>query len=113
MTTSKTLARRVLQSTESPNRLIFWQKQEYAARVTRVRKVSAAAARRADRGLTRRQVVESIVIVDLDEQNRIVRLVDQCEGRELPTRWGADALRRLNAMLVPWVPWLGHIPRNH
>ncbi|KAI0262905.1 hypothetical protein BC834DRAFT_828139 [Gloeopeniophorella convolvens] len=84
---------RVLSSTESPNRLIMWQKHEYTVRVTGAKKV-----------------VESILVIDFDETGKIVRMVDQRAGAEPPTHWGAHHLRRLNGYVVPWVPWLGSAP---
>ena len=39
MSSSTTLGRRVLASTDSPNRVIFWQKQEYVVRITGSKKV--------------------------------------------------------------------------
>jgi hypothetical protein len=49
------------------------------------------------------QLIESIVIVDLDDDDKIVRLVDQWGGKELPTRFGALYLRRMSAMITPWI----------
>jgi hypothetical protein len=49
------------------------------------------------------QLIESIVIVDLDDDDKIVRLVDQWGGKELPTRFGALYLRRISAMMTPWI----------
>ncbi|KAI0319822.1 hypothetical protein OF83DRAFT_1108357 [Amylostereum chailletii] len=92
---STTLARRVLSTADTPDRLIFWQKQEYVMRVTGFKKE-----------------VESIVVVDLDSEKRIIRLVDQWDGKEPPTSWGASHLRRLNARVVPWLPWLSGKPKR-
>ncbi|KAI0253954.1 hypothetical protein BJV78DRAFT_1190536 [Lactifluus subvellereus] len=91
--------RRVLSSTEHPNRLIMWQKHEYVVRVTGSKKV-----------------VESILVIDFDEEGKITRMVDQRRGLEPPTRWGAQQLRRLNGRVAPWVPWLSSSPKprpNH
>lgn len=49
------------------------------------------------------QVVESLVIVDLDDEDRIVKLEDKWNGEEQPIRWGAKLLRRLNAKTLPWI----------
>ena len=57
-------------------------------------------------------MIESIIVVDLDEAEKIIRVVDQWHGKDLPTRWGAHFFRRLNAKVVPWVPWLGSVPRD-
>jgi len=91
--------RRILASTENPNRLIMWQKHEYTVRVTGSKKV-----------------VESILVIDFDEDGKIARMIDQRRGEDPPTRWGAQQLRRLNGRVVPWVPWLGNSPKpksNH
>ncbi|KAI0003256.1 hypothetical protein BJV74DRAFT_812558 [Russula compacta] len=88
--------RRILSSTEHPyNRLIMWQKHEYTIRVTGSKKV-----------------VESILLIDFDEEGKIARMVDQRRGLDPPTRWGAQQLRRLNGRVVPWVPWLGSHPKS-
>ncbi|KAF8497073.1 hypothetical protein F5888DRAFT_1700095 [Russula emetica] len=86
--------RRVLTSTEHPNRLIMWQKHEYTIRVAGSKKV-----------------VESILVIDFDEEGKIARMVDQRRGLDPPTRWGAQQLRRLNGRVTPWVPWLGSHPK--
>lgn len=46
--------------------------------------------------------------VDLDDDEKIVRLVDQWDGKEAPTRFGAYYARRANARLIPW---LVHVPK--
>jgi hypothetical protein len=86
--------RRVLSSTEHPNRLILWQKYEHTIRVAGTKKV-----------------VESILVIDFDEDGKIARMVDQRRGLEPPTKWGAQQLRRLNGRVTPWVPWLGSHPK--
>jgi len=87
--------RRVLASTEHPNRLILWQKHEYTIRVAGSKKV-----------------VESILVIDFDDDGKIMRMVDQRRGLDPPTKWGAQQLRRLNGRVVPWVPWLGSHPKS-
>lgn len=47
--------------------------------------------------------MQSLVVVDLDDDDKIVKLEDKWNGEEQPTRWGALALRRLNAKTVPWL----------
>jgi hypothetical protein len=47
-------------------------------------------------------------VIDLDENEKIIRLVDQWDGKELPTRFGASFLRTMHAKLVPW---LVHVPK--
>jgi len=87
---SETLASRVMSSTSSPNRLVYSQTQEYTYRFFGSKKV-----------------VESIILVDLDDDDKIIRLVDQWHGKDLPIRFGAHFLRRMNAKIVPW---LVHVP---
>jgi len=43
------------------------------------------------------------VIVDLDDDDKVMRLVNQWGGKELPTRFGAYFLRRVNAKVMPWL----------
>jgi hypothetical protein len=58
------------------------------------------------------QVVESILVIDFDEEGKIARMVDQRRGLDPPTKWGAQQLRRLNGRVTPWVPWLGSHPKS-
>ncbi|KDQ59467.1 hypothetical protein JAAARDRAFT_33039 [Jaapia argillacea MUCL 33604] len=83
---SENLSSRVLLSSEEPNRLIYTQKQEYTMKLTGIKKV-----------------ITSMIVIDLDEDDKIVRLVDQWDGEDAPTRWGAIYLRRLNAKIMPWI----------
>ncbi|EAU88187.2 hypothetical protein CC1G_03859 [Coprinopsis cinerea okayama7 len=83
---SETLASRVMSSTAVPNQIIYWQRQEYTARIW---------------GSTK--VIESIIVVDLDDDEKIVSLVDQWGGNDLPSWFGASLLRTINAKLMPWV----------
>jgi len=87
--------RRVLTSTEQPNRLIMWQKHEFTIRFTGIKKVA-----------------ESILVIDFDEEGKIVRMIDQRHGLDPPTRWGAQQLRRLNGRVTPWLPWLASHPKS-
>lgn len=57
-------------------------------------------------------MVESILVIDFDEDGKIMRMVDQRRGLDPPTKWGAQQLRRLNGRVVPWVPWLGSHPKS-
>ncbi|KAG7452691.1 uncharacterized protein BT62DRAFT_18530 [Guyanagaster necrorhizus] len=88
---SETLSTRIMSSTSSPNRLVFAQKQEYTARL-----------------FGHKKVIDSIVVVDLDREEKIVRLVDQWDGK-VPTWFGSHTLRRANAKVVPW---LVHVPKQ-
>jgi hypothetical protein len=47
-------------------------------------------------------------VVDLDDEEKIIRLIDQWEGKELPTRFGASFLRAAYAKVIPW---LVHVPK--
>lgn len=82
---SITLSRRVISSTHNPNRIMYQQEQEYTVR-----------------GLGTKKVMKSLVVIELDENDMIVHLHDKWNGNDHPTRWGAHALRRLNAMTLPW-----------
>lgn len=53
-------------------------------------------------------MVSSFVLVDLDDDLKIVKMVDQWDGERLPTRWGVLQLRRLNAKLMPWFIRMPH-----
>jgi len=83
---SVTVASRVLSSTSDPNRLVYSQTQEYTFRLFKFKKT-----------------IKSMVVVDLDGEGKIARLQDQWNGQELPRRWGAGALRRLNGKTTPWL----------
>jgi len=88
---SETASTRVLSSTKSPNRLVYEQIQDYTVRL-----------------FGRKKTLKSIIVVDLDDDEKITRLVDQWEGKELPTRFGAGFLRVVYAKLIPW---LVHVPK--
>jgi len=92
---STILARRVLSLPTDLDRLIFMQKQEYVLRIT-----------------GSKRVVESIIHVDLDSEQRITVLVERWQGKEPPTHWGAYQLRRLNARVLPLIPWLSSAPHK-
>ncbi|KAK0210569.1 hypothetical protein DFS33DRAFT_1370990 [Desarmillaria ectypa] len=88
---SETLSTRIMSSTSFPNRLVYAQKQEYTARL-----------------FGRKKVIDSIIVVDLDREEKIVRLVDQWDGK-VPTWFGSHTLRRANAKIAPW---LIHVPKQ-
>ncbi|KAH8117428.1 hypothetical protein DFH11DRAFT_1687433 [Phellopilus nigrolimitatus] len=83
---SETVASRVLSSTHHPNRIIYSQTQEYTLR-----------------GIGTKRTVKSIVVIELDDDDKIVRLEDQRNGEESPTAWGVGTLRRLNGKFTPWL----------
>ncbi|KAG6889737.1 hypothetical protein C0995_015035 [Termitomyces sp. Mi166 len=88
---SKTLSMRVMSSTHSPNRLVFSLLQEYTYRF-----------------MKRKKIIDSVVVVDLDENDKIMKMVDQWNGKDLPSWHGAHFLRVINAKVVPW---LIHLPK--
>jgi len=47
--------------------------------------------------------IESIIIMDMDENEKIIRLVDQWDGHKLPNWFGASFLQNLNAKVTPWL----------
>jgi hypothetical protein len=60
-----------------------------------------AACMRTDLSLSL-QVIQSLIVIDLDDEDKIIKLEDKWNGEDQPTRWGAAALRRLNAKTLPW-----------
>ncbi|KAF5331061.1 hypothetical protein D9619_005939 [Psilocybe cf. subviscida] len=89
------LSKRVMSSTDNPNRFIYFQTMEYTLR-----------------WFNKKKVIESIVTVDLDDNEKIIRLVDQWEGKELPSRWGASFLRTMNGKMAPWFVHIPKAPRR-
>ncbi|CAL1704088.1 unnamed protein product [Somion occarium] len=83
---SERVSTRIISGTLSPNRVIFEQTQVYTFRLIGLKKT-----------------IPSVVIVDLDEDFKITRLEDQWYGKPLPKRWGASFLRKVNAMVTPWI----------
>jgi len=79
-------APRILSATFAPNRIIYAQTHLYDFRFIR-RKVK----------------IDSIIVVDLDEEFKIVRLVDQWNGDQLPQWWGSSSLRKLQALVTSWI----------
>jgi len=49
------------------------------------------------------QKVDSIVVIDLDENDKITRLEDKWGGEDPPTYYGALLLRRANARIASWL----------
>ncbi|TFK26441.1 hypothetical protein FA15DRAFT_667530 [Coprinopsis marcescibilis] len=88
---SESLGSRVMSSTTLPNQIIFWQQQEYTLRL-----------------LGRKKVIESIIVVDLDEEDKIIRLLDQWDGQDLPSWFGSTLVRSMNGKIMPW---LVHVPQ--
>lgn len=93
-----------MSSTDSPNRLVYTQAQEYTFRLFGHKKVRVCpVCNTCTLIIGCGQVIESIVIVDLDDDDKIVRLIDKWGGKELPTRYGALFLRCVNAKVTPWL----------
>ncbi|CUA67132.1 hypothetical protein RSOLAG22IIIB_07211 [Rhizoctonia solani] len=84
--TSRTLSYKVISSTTEPRRITYEQQQEYTIRFIGTKKI-----------------MNSMVVIDLDENDQIVKLEDKWNGNDQPTRFGALWLRRLNAMTLPWL----------
>ncbi|KAG8771656.1 hypothetical protein FS842_004036 [Serendipita sp. 407] len=83
---SVTLNYKVLSSTTNPNRIVYHQEQEYTIK-----------------GIGTKKVMKSTVVIELDDQDRIIKLDDKWDGKDHPVRWGALLLRRLNAKTLPWL----------
>ncbi|KAJ7602469.1 hypothetical protein FB45DRAFT_912213 [Roridomyces roridus] len=93
---SETVSSRVMSSTRQPNRLVFTQKQRYKNRF--MNKVGVFLPGR-DLGLYTK-TIESVITVDLDEDDRIIRIVDQWQGKPLQAEWRRRLGARVGAMLV-------------
>ncbi|EDR10915.1 uncharacterized protein LACBIDRAFT_315907 [Laccaria bicolor S238N-H82] len=104
---SETLSSRVMSSTSIPNRIVYHQVQEYTLRFLNRKKVCSVKFRR-HALLIVVKTIESVVVVDLDENNKITYLVDQWGGNEMPSWFGASFLRAVNAKTAPW---LFHVPK--
>ncbi|KAH9853993.1 hypothetical protein C2E23DRAFT_819151 [Lenzites betulinus] len=83
--TAEHVSTRILSAGSSPNRLIYAQTYVYTLRLFG----------------TRRQI-KSIVFVDLDEDMKIAHLIDQWNGEESSSWWGAASFRRLFAKIISW-----------
>ncbi|KAK6966398.1 hypothetical protein R3P38DRAFT_3155151 [Favolaschia claudopus] len=81
---SETVNSRVMSSTNSPNRIVFSQTQRYKNRFMD-------------------KTISSVVTVDLDDSDRIIRMVELWDGKALPSRFGGGMLRRLNARITAWL----------
>ncbi|KAJ7670849.1 hypothetical protein DFH06DRAFT_1179027, partial [Mycena polygramma] len=79
---SETVSWRVISATPSPiaTRIVFSQTQRYQNRLMD-------------------KTIESVVTVDLDDADKITRLVEQWDGKDLP----GSMLRRLNGKITPLV----------
>jgi hypothetical protein len=83
---SETISSRVMSFTGMPKRLIYSQTQEYTLRYIKTKKR-----------------FESIIVVDLDDDDKIIRMTDQWNGETLSSWFGVNLLRRANALVTPWL----------
>lgn len=89
---SRNISTRVMSSTYSPNRLIYYQIQEYTLRF-----------------IGHKKRVDSVIIVELDEDNKVAHLADQWQGQN--PLWGCGSLvRRLSARATPWLVRVPNYP---
>lgn len=49
------------------------------------------------------QTAKSIILIDVDDDDKIIRLQDQWNGEDLPVRWGALSVRRLAGKTISWI----------
>ncbi|TCD60416.1 hypothetical protein EIP91_010208 [Steccherinum ochraceum] len=77
---------RILSANLDPHRVVYAQTMHYTLRWVGIRKE-----------------VDSIIIVDFDDEFKVIRLVDQWDGEQPPTRWGTLYWRKFNAKLIPWL----------
>lgn len=82
---SETISSRVMSFTRLPKRLIYSQTQEYTFRYIGTKKR-----------------IGSIIVVDLDDDDKIIRMTDQWDGEALSSWFGVNLLRRANALVMPW-----------
>jgi hypothetical protein len=80
------ISHHVISSTYNPDRITYQQEQEYTVH-----------------GLGTKKVKRSLVVIELDEQDKIIHLHDMWDGDENPTKWGALGFRRLHGMILPWL----------
>ncbi|RDX48392.1 hypothetical protein OH76DRAFT_1456356 [Lentinus brumalis] len=85
LTSSERVSTRILSAGLSPNRLTYIQTQRYTLRVIGTKKE-----------------ITSVVFLDLDDDMRIVQLIDQWNGDEHATKWGAGFLRKLFGKILSW-----------
>lgn len=52
--------------------------------------------------LTYLQTINSVILIDLDDEDKIIHLEDQWNGDEAPNSWGLGTLRRANGKITPW-----------
>lgn len=85
MTAQSTMVEhRVLSSTHHPHKIVFDHTQQYTMRY-----------------IGRKKTIHSLVILELNEEGKIIKMEDRWDGEELPRNWGAMWLRRLNGKTAP------------
>ncbi|KAF8678095.1 RNA polymerase II C-terminal domain phosphoserine binding [Rhizoctonia solani] len=82
---STTLEYRVLSSTHYPHKIVFDQTQQYTLRY-----------------IKRKKTIHSLIVLELDEDGKIIKMEDRWNGEEPPRNWGAIWLRRLNGKTAPF-----------
>ncbi|KAI0085470.1 hypothetical protein BDY19DRAFT_896653 [Irpex rosettiformis] len=83
---------RILSGSLHPNELVFSQKQMYTFRLFGMKRT-----------------VISFVHVWLDDEFKVVRIVDEWNGEELPTGRGMLLLRKFNGKMASW---FFHVPKE-
>ncbi|KAI0336281.1 hypothetical protein GY45DRAFT_1222668, partial [Cubamyces sp. BRFM 1775] len=84
---------RILSAGLAPNRLVYTQHYVYTIPF-----------------IGTRTDIKSVVYVDLDDDMKIVQMIDQWNGEEHSTRWGAASFRRL---LTKFLCWISPAPKFH
>jgi len=69
---SETIEYRLLSSTHNPNRIIYYQTQQYTLRFFGIK-----------------HTLESVVVIELDDDDMITKVEDKWSGNDHPTRYGA------------------------
>jgi hypothetical protein len=92
-----------MSSTHTPNRLVYAQKQEYTLKLIGQKKVKTSLELLEVVILMCLQIIDSVVVVDLDDEDKIIRLVDQWNGKPPSAGFPIYWLRRANAKIVPWL----------
>ncbi|KAG2077790.1 hypothetical protein BDR04DRAFT_999787, partial [Suillus decipiens] len=46
--------------------------------------------------------IESIIIMGLDDEDKIIRMTEQWNGESLSSWFDVNLLRRANALVTPW-----------
>ncbi|KAI0665044.1 hypothetical protein C8Q70DRAFT_27083 [Cubamyces menziesii] len=87
------ISTRILSAGLAPNRLVCAQHYVYTIPL-----------------IGSRKDIKSVIYVDLDEDMKIVQLIDQWNGQEHSTRWGAASFRRLLAKVLCWI---SPAPKRH